>query len=78
MSKNSWCTIESDHGLLTSLIESFGTCNTKFTELWSLDEDAMMSLTSSIDGVDNEAVHGLILLFKWQSLLSSIFVDAFA
>jgi len=71
MSNDDWCTIESDPGVFTSLIESFGTRNAEFAELWSLDDDALSSLTSPIDGVDDAAVHGLIFLFKWQSSSSS-------
>ena len=66
-SSNDWCTIESDPGVFTSLIESFGTRNVEFTELWSLDDDSLSHLIRPIEGVDNAAVHGLIFLFKWQS-----------
>ncbi|KAL3817454.1 hypothetical protein ACHAXA_001461 [Cyclostephanos tholiformis] len=61
-----WCTIESDPGVFTSLVESFGTRNVEFAELWSLDDDALSRLTSPIDGIDDATVHGLIFLFKWQ------------
>jgi len=64
---NDWCTIESDPGVFTSLIESFGTQNVEFTELWSLDDDSLSHLIRPMEGVDNAAVHGLIFLFKWQS-----------
>ena len=64
---NDWCTIESDPGVFTSLIESFGTRNVEFTELWSLDDDSLSNLIHPVEGVDNAAVHGLIFLFKWQS-----------
>eukprot|EP00584_Thalassiosira_punctigera_P018057 CAMPEP_0172567520 /NCGR_PEP_ID=MMETSP1067-20121228/116146_1 /TAXON_ID=265564 ORGANISM="Thalassiosira punctigera, Strain Tpunct2005C2" /NCGR_SAMPLE_ID=MMETSP1067 /ASSEMBLY_ACC=CAM_ASM_000444 /LENGTH=388 /DNA_ID=CAMNT_0013358885 /DNA_START=54 /DNA_END=1220 /DNA_ORIENTATION=- len=66
-SGNDWCTIESDPGVFTSLIESFGTRNVEFAELWSLDDDSLMQLVRPMDGVDNATVHGLIFLFKWQS-----------
>ncbi|KAL3770168.1 hypothetical protein ACHAW5_009263 [Stephanodiscus triporus] len=71
MSNDDWCTIESDPGVFTSLIESFGTRNVEVAELWSLDDDALSSLTSPIEGVDDAAVHGLIFLFKWQSSSSN-------
>ncbi|KAL7539961.1 hypothetical protein ACHAXR_009759 [Thalassiosira sp. AJA248-18] len=64
---NDWCTIESDPGVFTSLIESFGTRNVEFAELWSLDDDSLSQLVRPMEGVDNAAVHGLIFLFKWQS-----------
>lgn len=54
-------------GVFTSLIESFGTKNVEFTELWSLDDDSLQQLTSPMEGVTNATVHGLIFLFKWQS-----------
>ena len=66
-SNNDWCTIESDPGVFTSLIESFGTKNVEFTELWSLDDDSLNHLVHPQEGVDNATVHGLIFLFKWQS-----------
>jgi ubiquitin carboxyl-terminal hydrolase L5 len=61
-----WCTIESDPGVFTSLVESFGTRNVEFAELWSLDDDSLASLTRPIDGINDASVHGLIFLFKWQ------------
>ena len=61
-----WCTIESDPGVFTSLIESFGVKNVELTELWSLDDDSMRMLTNPLEGVE-ASVHGLIFLFKWQS-----------
>jgi ubiquitin carboxyl-terminal hydrolase L5 len=66
-----WCTIESDPGVFTSLIESFGVKNVELTELWSLDDDSLKTLTSPIEGCDNASVFGLIFLFKWQRQSSS-------
>ncbi|KAL9184727.1 hypothetical protein ACHAXT_012697 [Thalassiosira profunda] len=64
---NDWCTIESDPGVFTALIESFGTKNVEFSELWSLDDDSLQLLVNPAEGVENAAVHGLIFLFKWQN-----------
>lgn len=62
-----WCTIESDPGVFTSLVESFGARNAEFAELWSLEDDALLQLARPAEGVEGAAVHGLIFLFKWQS-----------
>lgn len=66
-SSNDWCTIESDPGVFTSLIEKFGVKNVELSELWSLDDDSLRTLLQPMEGVNNAAVHGLIFLFKWQS-----------
>lgn len=56
-----WCTIESDPGVFTSLIESFGVQNAQLTELWSLDDESLAALIENYG-----KVHGLVFLFKWQ------------
>lgn len=66
MSSSEWCTVESDPGVFTSLIESFGVKNAELTELWSLDNDSLKLLTNPLEGT-RASVHGLIFLFKWQS-----------
>ena len=61
-SPEEWGTIESDTGMFTNIVESFGVRASEFVELWSFDDNSICSLIYNY--VD---FYCLIFLFKCQS-----------
>ena len=59
---NDWCTIESDPGVFTELLEKLGVQDVELKEVYTLDE-----LTSTDNNEAQVPVYGLIFLFQWMA-----------
>ncbi|KAK9475230.1 ubiquitin carboxyl-terminal hydrolase [Dipodascopsis tothii] len=56
-----WNTIESDAGVFTELVESFGAKSVEFAEVFTLDPDELRNI---------QPIYGVIFLFKWTPELA--------
>ncbi len=67
-----WCTIESDPGVFSELIKSFGVEDVAVEEIFALDDSSIGGDSSRFSGLGVSApTYGLIFLFKWKAPLSA-------
>ncbi|KAK6587740.1 hypothetical protein RS030_81241 [Cryptosporidium xiaoi] len=67
---NDWCTIESDPGVFTELIEKYGVKGAQFTEIYDYSDDGIINIISEFGNI-----YGIIFLFKFVERTKDTYIN---